>query len=81
MDSRIQLVTFWCGKFFDVNCSGFYLNFFGIAVSIGSKCGKLAVTTLIRIDTKCRTLKGIVGIAICDRWIGRSLFDLCISYI
>ena len=39
MDSRIQLVTFWCGKFFDVNCSGFYLNFFGIAVSIGSKCG------------------------------------------
>ena len=81
MDSRIQLVTLWCGKFFDVNCSGFYLNFFGIAVSIGSKCGKLAVTALIRIDTKCRTLKGIVGVVICDRGIGRSLFDLCISYI
>ena len=41
--------TFRCGKFFDVNCSGFYLNFFGIAVSIGSKCGKLAVTALIRM--------------------------------
>ena len=31
------------------DCSGFYLNFFGIAVSIGSKCGKLAVTALIRM--------------------------------
>jgi hypothetical protein len=49
MDSRIQLVTLWSRKFFDVNCSGFYLNFFGIAVSIGSKCGKLAVTALIRM--------------------------------
>ena len=68
-------------RLFDVNCSCFYLNFFGIAVSIGSKCGKLAVTALIRIDTKCRTLKGIAGVTICDRWIGRSLFDFCISYI
>ena len=81
MDSRIQLVTLWSRKLFDVNCSGFYFNFFGIAVSIGSKCGKLAVTALIRIDTKGCTLKGIVGIAICDRGIGRSLFDLCISHI
>ena len=38
MDSRIQLVTLWSRKFFDVNCSGFYLNFFGIAVSIGWQC-------------------------------------------
>ena len=49
MDSRIQLITLWSRKLFDVNCSCFCLNFFGIAVSIGSKCGKLAVTALIRM--------------------------------